>query len=91
MKHPVSRETSSAVTASGGQHHDVTTGLDALGLRGQAGRSDDAGAVQYRTTPLFERVFGLESLGALPRLDDLGGDAAEIRERLEQIAQSRGA
>ena len=25
------------------------------------------------TTPLFERVFGLESLSALPRLDDLGG------------------
>ena len=40
------------------------------------------------TTPLFERVFGLESLAALPRLDDLGADVAEIRERLEAVAES---
>ena len=38
--------------------------------RGRAARG--GGAVRYRTTPLFERVFGLESLSALPRLDDLG-------------------
>ena len=35
------------------------------------------------TTPLFERVFGLESLAALPRLDDLGGDAHAIRGLLQ--------
>ena len=69
----------------------VVANLVERGLIAEAGRSDDAGAVQYRTTPLFERVFGLGSLAELPRLDDLGGDAAEIRERLEQIAQSRGA
>ena len=69
----------------------VVANLVERGLLAEAGRSDDAGAVQYRTTPLFERVFGLESLAALPRLDDLGGDAAEIRERLEQLSQSRGA
>ena len=61
------------------------------GLIAESGRDDVAGAIRYRTTPLFERVFGLESLAALPRLDDLGGDAAEIRERLEQLSQSRGA
>jgi hypothetical protein len=33
----------------------------------------------------------LESLSALPRLDDLGGDAAEIRERLEAVAEKRPA
>lgn len=69
----------------------VVASLVERGLLAEAGRSDEAGAVQYRTTPLFERVFGLGSLAELPRLDDLGGDAAEIRERLEQIAQSRGA
>ena len=69
----------------------VVANLVERGLLAEAGRSDDAGAVQYRTTPLFERVFGLGSLAELPRLDDLGGDAAEIRARLEQIAQSRGA
>ena len=69
----------------------VVANLVERGLLAEAGRSDEAGAVQYRTTPLFERVFGLESLAALPRLDDLGGNAAEIRERLEPLAQSRGA
>lgn len=69
----------------------VVASLVERGLLAEAGRSDEAGAVQYRTTPLFERVFGLGSLAELPRLDDIGADAAEIRERLEQLAQSRGA
>ena len=43
------------------------------GLITEAGRDDEAGgAIRYRTTPLFERVFGLESLSQLPRLDDIG-------------------
>jgi hypothetical protein len=40
---------------------------------------------------LFERVFGLESLAALPRLDDLGGEADVIRARLEAVAEKRPA
>jgi len=60
------------------------------GLIGEAGReSGPGGAVRYRTTPLFERVFGLESAAALPRLDDLGADEAEIRDRLVSIAERR--
>ena len=46
------------------------------------------GAIRYRTTELFERVFGLEALSELPRLDDLGQDAAEIRDRLEAVADA---
>ena len=70
----------------------VVAGLLERGLISEAGRDEHAGgAVRYRTTPLFERVFGLESLSALPRLDDLGGDADEIRERLEAIAERRPA
>jgi segregation and condensation protein B len=61
------------------------------GLIAEAGRDDTAGAIRYRTTPLFERIFGLESLSALPRLDDLGGDAEEIRERLHAVAEKRTA
>jgi segregation and condensation protein B len=62
------------------------------GLITEAGRDDGAGgAVRYRVTPLFERVFGLESLAALPRLDDLGGDVDEIRERLVAVAERRPA
>jgi segregation and condensation protein B len=68
----------------------VVAGLVERGLVAESGR-DEGGAVRYRTTPLFERVFGLESLSALPRLDDLGGSAEEIRGRLEAIAERRPA
>jgi segregation and condensation protein B len=69
----------------------VVAGLVERGLIAEAGReTGPGGAVRYRTTPLFERVFGLESLSALPRLDDLG-DPAEIRARLEALAEKRPA
>jgi len=62
------------------------------GLISEAGRDDGVGgAIRYRTTPLFERVFGLESLSELPRLDDLGGDVDEIRDRLVSVAEKRPA
>jgi len=62
------------------------------GLIAEAGREGGTGgAIRYRTTPLFERVFGLQSLAALPRLDDLGEDAGEIRERLLQVAHARAS
>ena len=68
----------------------VVAGLAERGLIAEAGR-EPLGAVRYRVTPLFERVFGLESLGALPRLEDLGGDAEELRGRLEALAERRPA
>jgi len=65
----------------------TVAGLVERGLIAEAGReAGPTGAVRYRTTPLFERVFGLESLAALPRLDDLGAEAEEIRTRLLTIA-----
>ena len=67
----------------------VVAGLVERGLIAEAGR-EEGGAVRYRTTSLFERVFGLESLSVLPRLDDLG-DADDIRGRLEQLAEKRPA
>ena len=69
----------------------VVAGLAERGLVAEAGREDDFGAIRYRTTPLFERVFGLESLSELPRLDDLGDDVTEIRARLEAVAEKRPA
>jgi segregation and condensation protein B len=66
--------------------------LQERGLIAEAGRDDAAGgAIRYRTTPLFERIFGLESLSALPRLDDVGADAEQIRERLHEVAEKRTA
>ena len=62
------------------------------GLIAEAGREDGpGGAVRYRVTPLFARVFGLESLAALPRLDDLGADQDAIRERLLRVAAARAS
>jgi segregation and condensation protein B len=70
----------------------TVAGLVERGLIVESGRDDTAGgAVRYRVTPLFERVFGLESLAALPRLDDLGGDADAIRDRLHAVAAQRPA
>jgi len=70
----------------------VVSGLLERGLIAEAGREDGAGgAIRYRTTPLFERVFGLESLSELPRLDDLGESTDEIRTRLETVAERRPA
>ena len=69
----------------------AVAGLVERGLIAEAGREDGAGAVRYRTTPLFERVFGLASLAELPRLDDLGADAEQIRDRLEAVAGARSA
>jgi segregation and condensation protein B len=69
----------------------AVAGLVERGLIAEAGRDATAGAIRYRTTPLFERIFGLESLSQLPRLDDIGADTAHIRERLETVAEKRTA
>jgi segregation and condensation protein B len=70
----------------------AVAGLVERGLIAEAGREDGpGGAVRYRTTPLFERVFGLESLSQLPRLDDLPGDVDDLRERLHAVAEQRSA
>jgi segregation and condensation protein B len=61
------------------------------GLIAEAGRElGPGGAVRYRTTALFERVFALESLAALPRLDDLG-EGEELRERLLEVASAKAS
>ncbi|MBA3476663.1 MAG: SMC-Scp complex subunit ScpB [Actinobacteria bacterium] len=70
----------------------AVAGLLERGLIAEAGRDDGpGGAVRYRTTPLFERVFGLESAAALPLLADLGDSVEEIRERLHEVAIAKTA
>ena len=70
----------------------AVAGLVERGLVTEAGREDAAagGAIRYRTTPLFERVFGLETLSELPRLEELE-DEQDLRERLEAVAERRPA
>jgi segregation and condensation protein B len=69
----------------------AVAGLVERGLIAEAGRESEGGAVRYRLTPLFERVFGLSSLSELPRLDDLAADGDDLRTRLEEVAGRRGA
>jgi segregation and condensation protein B len=69
-------------------------GLMERGMIEEAGRADErGGAVLYRTTAVFDRVFGLEhGLDDLPPLP-LGGetDAEDLRERLHAVAGDRTA
>jgi segregation and condensation protein B len=69
----------------------AVAGLVERGLVAEAGREGEGGAVRYDTTSLFERVFGLAGRAELPDLEDIGGDADAIRERLEAVADRRGA
>jgi segregation and condensation protein B len=69
----------------------VVAGLLERGLLAEAGRDEEGGAIRYRVTPLFERVFGLEDLSALPRLDDLAEGPEDLRGRLELVASQRSA
>ena len=70
----------------------AVAGLVERGLITESGRDDGAGgAIKYKTTPMFERVFGLESLSQLPRLDDLPRDVDDLRERLHAVAEQRSA
>ena len=69
----------------------AVAGLMERGLVAEAGRAGEGGAVRYETTPLFERVFGLASTAELPPLEELAGDAEELRGRLEDVAGRRGA
>jgi segregation and condensation protein B len=65
--------------------------LTERGLIEESGRSR-FGAVIYRTTPLFERLFGLEGLDSLPdaaRFDPSPEDERELRERLLKAGEQR--
>lgn len=61
------------------------------GLIEEGGRSR-FGAVLYRTTDLFQKLFGLEALDALPdiaQFDPAPGDEQELRDRLLKAGEQR--
>jgi len=61
------------------------------GLIEESGRSR-FGAVLYRTTELFQKLFGLEALDTLPdvaRFDPTPEDERELRERLLKAGEAR--
>jgi segregation and condensation protein B len=70
--------------------------VQTLGERGlieESGRSR-FGATIYRTTELFERLFGLSGLDQLPdpsRFDPTAEDERDLRERLLRAGEQRAA
>jgi segregation and condensation protein B len=67
--------------------------LTERGLIEESGRSR-FGAIVYRTTPLFEKLFGLSALEELPdpsRFDPTPEDERELRERLLKAGEQRAS
>lgn len=67
--------------------------LTERGLIEDSGRTQ-FGAVTYATTELFERLFGLKGLDALPdpaQFDPTPDDERELRERLLKAGEQRSA
>jgi segregation and condensation protein B len=59
----------------------------------EAGRHEQTGAIKYRTTPVFEKLFGLPDLAALPPIEGFEAtpeDVEELREKLHLAAEKRG-
>jgi segregation and condensation protein B len=67
--------------------------LEERGLLEERGRSQ-FGAILYRTTPLFERLFGLEALDALPPIktfEPSAEDAEHLRDKLLRAGEQRAS
>jgi segregation and condensation protein B len=65
--------------------------LEERGLVEESGRSR-FGAILYRTTPLFEKLFGLKGLAALPdpkTFEASADDERELREKLLRAGEQR--
>jgi segregation and condensation protein B len=86
---PISRPEIARIRGVSGESAVQT--LTERGLIEESGRSR-FGATIYRTTPLFERLFGLSGLDQLPdasRFDPTPEDEAELRESLLKAGEQR--
>ena len=89
-RQPVSRARVSAVR--GVNCDAVMRTLTLRGLVEEAGTEHETGAILYRTTPLFEKLFGLSGLGSLPdpaQFDPSPEEAGELRDRLLRAGDQR--
>ena len=87
---PVSRPEVARIRGVASEY--ATAALTERGLIEESGRSQ-FGAVLYRTTPLFLKLFGLGSLDELPDVsewDPSPDEEADLRERLLRAGEARG-
>ncbi len=68
----------------------VVNTLADKGLLMEAGRSSETGAIRYRTTPVFEKLFGLSGLEALPPIEGFEATPADVEELREKLHQAAG-
>ena len=86
---PVSRPEMARIRGVGSE--SATSALAERGLIEEAGRSQ-FGAVLYRTTPLFLKLFGLRSVDELPdasQWDPSPDEQAALRDRLLRAGEER--
>lgn len=87
---PISRPEIARIRGVGAD--TVVATLLEKGLLMEAGRAKQGGAIQYRTTNAFEKLFGLASLEDLPSLEGFEAtpeDVEELRKKLHLAAEAR--
>jgi len=70
----------------------VVSNLLEKGLLEESGRNRDTGAVRYRTTRAFEKLFGLADIAGLPAVEGFDAtpqDVEELRQKLHLAADKR--
>ncbi len=68
----------------------VVANLLDKGLVAEAGRAQQTGAVKYRTTESFEKLFGLADLADLPSLGGFEATPADVEELREKLHLAAG-
>lgn len=87
---PISRPEIARIRGIGAD--TVVASLLEKGLLMEAGRSRQGGAIQYKTTSVFEKLFGLAGLEDLPLLEGFEAtpeDVEELRRKLHLAAEAR--
>ncbi|MHB0914815.1 MAG: SMC-Scp complex subunit ScpB [Thermoleophilia bacterium] len=87
---PISRPEIARIRGIGAD--TVVANLLEKGLLEESGRARDTGAVKYRTTRVFEKLFGLAEVSELPAVEGFDAtpqDVEELRQKLHLAADKR--
>lgn len=87
---PISRPEIARIRGIGAD--TVVASLLEKGLLEESGRARDTGAVKYRTTRVFEKLFGLAEVSELPAVEGFDAtprDVEELRQKLHLAADKR--